>query len=109
MDPQPVLTGAQEALTARRVFGEPIQAEGATILPVAVIAGGGGGGSRGNDEGGVGYGLKARPAGVFVVKNGDARWRPAVNINLIIAGGQLVALAGLMTLKAYLQRSRKAA
>ena len=109
MDPQPVLTGAQEALTARRVFGEPIQAEGATIVPVAVIAGGGGGGSRGNNEAGVGYGLKARPAGVFVVRNGDARWRPAVNVNLIIAGGQLVALAGLMTLKAYLQRSRRAA
>lgn len=109
MDPQQVLTGAQEALSARRVFGEPIQAEGATILPVAVIAGGGGGGARGNQEGGVGYGLKARPAGVFVVKNGDARWRPAVNINLIIAGGQLVALAALMTLKAYLQRPRNAA
>lgn len=109
MDPQQVLTGAQEALTARRVFGEPIQAEGATVLPVAVIAGGGGGGARGNQEGGVGYGLKARPAGVFVVKNGEAKWRPAVNINLIIAGGQLVALAALMTLKTYLQRSRKAA
>jgi uncharacterized spore protein YtfJ len=109
MDPQAVLTGAQDALTARRVFGEPIQADGAMIVPVAVIVGGGGGGSRGHDEGGVGYGLKARPAGVFVVKNGDARWRPAVNINLIIAGGQLVALAGLLTLKAYLQRSRKPA
>lgn len=109
MDPQQVLTGAQEALSARRVFGEPIQAEGATIVPVAVIAGGGGGGIRGQDEGGVGYGLKARPAGIFVVKNGDAKWRPAVNINLIIAGGQLVALAGLMTLKAYLERSRKGA
>jgi len=109
MDPQQVLTGAQEALSARRVFGEPIQAEGATVLPVAVIAGGGGGGARGNQEGAVGYGLKARPAGVFVVKNGDAKWRPAVNINLIIAGGQLVALAALLTLKAYLERSRKGA
>jgi hypothetical protein len=103
MDPQQVLQSAQDAMTVRRVFGEPIQAEGVTILPVAVVGGGGGGGGRGQD-GGVGYGMGVRPAGVYVVRNGRAVWRPAVNVNLIVAGGQLVAIAALFALRPLLAR-----
>ena len=102
MDPQLVLQSAQDAMTVRRVFGEPIQAEGVTILPVAVVGGGGGGG-RGQD-GGVGYGMGVRPAGVYVIRNGRATWRPAVNVNLIVAGGQLVAIAALFALRPILTR-----
>jgi len=98
MDPQQVLQSAQDAMTVRRVFGEPIHAEGATILPVAAIGGGGGGGLR-TDGGGVGYGMGARPAGVYVIRNGRAAWRPAVNVNLVVAGGQLVAIAALFALR----------
>ena|SRR5687768_18141536 len=103
MDPQLVLLSAQDAMTVRRVFGEPIQAEGVTILPVAVVGGGGGGGGRGQD-GGAGYGMGVRPAGVYVIRNGRAAWRPAVNVNLIIAGGQLVAVAALLALRPILAR-----
>jgi hypothetical protein len=103
MDPQQVLQSAQDAMTARRVFGEPIQAEGATILPVAVLGGGGGGGVRGQ-SGGVGYGMGARPAGVYVIRNGRVTWRPAVNVNLIVAGGQLVAIVALLALRPLLAR-----
>jgi len=103
MDPQLVLQSAQDAMTVRRVFGEPIQAEGVTILPVAVVGGGGGGGGRGQD-GGVGYGMVVRPAGVYVIRNGRATWRPAVNVNLIVAGGQLVAIAALFALRPILTR-----
>lgn len=103
MDPQQVLQSAQDAISARRVFGEPIQAEGATILPVAVVGGGGGGGARG-EGGGVGYGMGARPAGVYVIRNGRVSWRPAVNVNLIVAGGQLVAIAALFALRPILMR-----
>jgi uncharacterized spore protein YtfJ len=103
MDPQLVLQSAQDAMTARRVFGEPFEAQGATILPVAVVGGGGGGGARGQD-GGVGYGMGARPAGVYVIRNGRASWRPAVNVNLIVAGGQLVAITALLVLRPILMR-----
>lgn len=103
MDPQQVLQSAQEAMTARRVFGEPIQAEGATILPVAVIGGGGGGGAR-SQGGGVGYGMGVRAAGVYVIRKGRAAWRPAVNVNLIVAGGQLVAIVALLALRPVLLR-----
>jgi len=95
MDAQQILAGAQDAMTARRVFGDPIQVDGATIIPVASVGGGGGGGADGAEKGGVGFGLGARPAGVYVVRDGRVSWRPAVNVNLIVAGGQLVAIAAL--------------
>ena len=103
MDPQQVLQSAQDAITARRVFGEPFEADGATILPVAVVRGGGRGGARGQD-GAIGYGLGARPAGVYVIRNGRVSWRPAVNVNMIVAGGQLVAIVALLVLRPIVAR-----
>jgi uncharacterized spore protein YtfJ len=97
MDPQQVLAGAQDSMAARRVFGEPISAASATILPVAVVSGGGGGGAKG-EAGGVGFGVRARAAGVFVIRDGNASWRPAVDINRIVLGGQLVAITALLVL-----------
>jgi uncharacterized spore protein YtfJ len=103
MDPQQLLQSAQDAMTVRRVFGEPIQVDDATILPVAVVGGGGGGGVRGQ-QGGVGYGIGARPAGVYVIRNGRVSWRPAVNVNMIVAGGQLVAIVALLVLRPIVSR-----
>ena len=100
MDPQHILTSAQDALTARRVFGDPITVNGSVILPAAVVGGGGGGGGagKGADEAGVGFGMHVRPAGVYVIKDGQAAWRPAIDVNKIIMGGQLVAITALLTL-----------
>jgi len=101
---QQVLSGAQDAMTARRVFGDPIEAGGVTVIPVARVQGGGGGGSSPNDQGGVGFGLNARPAGVYVVRNGRVAWRPAVDVNRIVLGGQLVAIAAIWSLRPLLLR-----
>ena len=98
MDSQLVLERAEEAMTARRVFGDPIQVEGVTILPVATVGGGGGGGQKGEGDSGVGFGLHAQAAGVFVIRDGDAKWRPALNLNRVILGGQIVGLAAIFTL-----------
>jgi uncharacterized spore protein YtfJ len=46
MEPLEVLQHTQENINARRVFGDPIVADGATVLPVAVVGGGGGGGRK---------------------------------------------------------------
>jgi len=95
MNPQQILTGAQDAMTARRVFGDPVQAGDVTLLPVAVVAGGGGGGEKGANEGGAGFGLSARPAGVFAIRDGKVQWRPAVNVNRAILGGQIVGVVAI--------------
>ena len=78
----------RDALTVRRVFGEPYERDGVTVIPAAVVRGGGGGGSgrqAGDQEGeGGGFGLLARPAGAYVVKNGAVTWQPAVDLNRIV-------------------------
>jgi len=105
---QDILTRAQDAMTARRVFGDPIEAGGTTIVPAATIRGGGGGGQKGggnaggDGDGGAGFGLAAKPAGVYVIRDGEVEWRPAVNPNLIALGGQIVGLAAILTTGAVL-------
>ena len=99
MDPQLILQRVEEAMTPRRVFGDPVQVDGVTVLPVARVGGGGGGGQRGehSNESGVGFGLSVQAAGVFVIRDGDAKWRPALNLNRVILGGQIVGLAAILT------------
>jgi uncharacterized spore protein YtfJ len=89
-----VLEQSAELMTARRVFGEPIEKNGLVVVPVATVSGGAGG-SR--EDGG--YGLHARPAGVFVIRGDSVEWRPAVNVNMIILGGQLVGIVALIALR----------
>ena len=45
MTPEDILTRVGDALGIRRVFGEPIERDGVTVVPVAVSVGGGGGGN----------------------------------------------------------------
>jgi uncharacterized spore protein YtfJ len=104
---------------AGRVFGEPIQSGGMTVVPVAAVAtgGGGGGGTRptraGGDadradvgEGG-GFGLLAKPAGAFVIKDGKVIWRPAVDVNRVILGGQIVAVVALLVVRGIVRTRSK--
>jgi uncharacterized spore protein YtfJ len=95
MDLQNVLVGAQEALTVHRVFGAPITVGDTTVIPTAVIGGGGGGGANGA-QGGAGFGMQGRPSGVFVLRGDQVTWKPAVDVNRIVLGGQFVAVAALL-------------
>lgn len=90
-----MMSSAGDALTVKRVFGEPIEKDGVTIIPVARLAGGGGGGTGDSQEGsgsGGGYAVMAKPAGVYVVRDGDVTWQPAIDVNKIVMGGQIVAV-----------------
>jgi uncharacterized spore protein YtfJ len=105
-----VLGRAADAAQVRRVFGEPIERDGVTIIPTASVRGGaGGGGGRGGtqEEGegvGGGYGFMAHPAGVFVVRGDQVDWRPALDLGKVILGGQLVAVTFLLVLRSILRR-----
>jgi uncharacterized spore protein YtfJ len=68
-----LLQGARDAISVRRVYGEPVEAEGVTIVPAAIVVGGGGGGGDADDNGGGGFGLMARPVGVWVICEGKCR------------------------------------
>ena len=80
---------AEESFTVRRVFGEPFEKDGVTVIPAARVQGavGGGGGQAPGGEGGTGTGfaMNTKPFGVFVMKDGEVGWRPAVDVNRMIA------------------------
>src|SRR2546427_6894693 len=63
-----VVNQAKDAITVRRVYGEPYQQDGVTIIPAANVMGGGGGGGDTTGNGGVGFGMAARPAGAWDVQ-----------------------------------------
>ena len=93
-----------EAMAIRHVFGEPIDRDGVTYLPAAKVRGGGGGGGDSEGNGGAGFGVASKPAGVFVIRDGDAEWRPAIDLNRIILGGQVVAIVALLVLRSIVRR-----
>lgn len=110
-----VLNAVSQALdagSAARVFGAPITQNGVTMLPVARTRGGGGGGGgiapgdqNGRQEGsGGGFGMAGRGIGVFVLKDGQVTWRPAVDVNRIVLGGQIVAIVALLVARSVLRR-----
>jgi len=91
------IRGTYDALNVRRVFGDPYQADGVTVIPVARVAGGaGGGGGQGVHEGdtgrgfGTGFGVQARPVGVYEVRGSNVVWKPAVDVNRLARGGQVL-------------------
>jgi len=102
------LDAARDAITVRRVYGEPYQEEGITIIPAANVMGGGGGGGDTQGNGGGGFGVRARPAGAWVIRNGDAQWRPAVDVTRIALVGQVVAIVALLTLGSIVRSITKA-
>ncbi|HEY7720117.1 MAG TPA: spore germination protein GerW family protein [Pedococcus sp.] len=113
MDVQELLSQVTDKVTVARVFGEPIERDGALVIPVARVRGGAGGGSGtgpgpdGEHESsgsGGGGGFDARPAGVYLVRGGDVEWRPAVDVTRIAIGGQVVAVALLLVLRSVLRR-----
>jgi uncharacterized spore protein YtfJ len=91
-----LLTTIRETLTARRVFGEPIERDGVVVIPAAVVYGGGGGGVGVPQGDGGGFGLLARPTGAFVVKDGTARWVPALDVNRLGVVAGVVAVVWLL-------------
>jgi uncharacterized spore protein YtfJ len=116
MQVQDVIAQARDALTVKRVFGEPYERDGMTIIPAARIGGGagagGGEGSQADGSGsgsGAGFGLSARPVGAFVVRDGELTWQPAIDVTRVVLGGQLVAIVALLTVRAIVRaRARRA-
>jgi uncharacterized spore protein YtfJ len=88
---------ARDAMTVKRVYGDPVQSDGVTLVPAAAVRGGAGGGGEGGAEGGGGggFGIVARPIGAYVIRDGNVSWRPAVDLNrvLLLAAAVVLLLA----------------
>ena len=125
MDVQGLLGKVGQNLSVSRAFGTAYEKDGSMVIPVAFVAGGGGGGegtsgsltadasdhvesedddtsaeSESSGSGG-GFGGVVMPAGVYVVKDEQVRWVPAVNANLVI-------VVAFLTLRMIARERRKA-
>jgi uncharacterized spore protein YtfJ len=105
-------TRVDEAMNVKRVFGEPIARDGLTIIPTARMSGGYGGGegpaTTESGEGtrtGVGGGsfVRAVASGVFVIKGDKVRWLPAVDVNRMLLGMQVVAVVAMFVARSVIR------
>lgn len=106
-----LLTETKDIVNVRKVFGEPYQSNGVTLIPAAAMRGGmGGGEGEGTDETpagrGGGMGISARPIGAYRIKGDDVTWIPAVDLSRVIFTGQIVAIVALWAIRSILVRRR---
>ena len=78
--------GTRDAVTVKRVYGDPVERDGVTVIPAAAVRGGAGGGGEGGESGsgGGGFGIVARPVGAYVIRDGTVSWRPAIDANRLL-------------------------
>ena len=113
MEVNDVISQARDTLTVKRVFGDPYEKNGVTVIPAARVQGGAGGGGGEGPEGqgkgsGSGFGVSARPVGAFLIEGDEVTWRPAVDLNKVILGAQVVAVVALLTIRAIVKARSKA-
>ncbi|HEV7238771.1 MAG TPA: spore germination protein GerW family protein [Thermoanaerobaculia bacterium] len=87
---------------AKQVYGEPVERDGTTIIPVAKVQWGFGGGGIGRgaaERGGGGGGARAYPTGFIELRDGKAEFRPIQDpmATVLLAAAGLVA--GMLLVK----------
>lgn len=107
MDVPEGLKGTYDAVTVRRVYGDPIERDGVTLIPVAAVRGGFGYGGGGTEGGGGGSGVSARPVGMYRIEGGKLSWQPALDVTRIAMAGQIVAVVALLVLRSVLKSRRR--
>ena len=110
MDLTEEISKARDSITVKRVYGDPYERNGITVIPAAEVMGGGGGGKGDQSDGssgtGGGFGVRARPVGAYVVRNGDVSWQPAFDLNRVLLGCQVLGLAAILLTHRRLRRTR---
>jgi uncharacterized spore protein YtfJ len=103
MDIDAVLAKVTEHPSAGRSFGPVIERDDCVVIPASyVISAGGGGGGEGPDQegqtgsgGGAGNFTMSWPIGAYVVRNGEARWVPAIDATRVALAVVVVVKLGL--------------
>lgn len=106
-----LLAGAKDTMTVSRVYGEPYQSNGVTLIPAASIKGGFGGGEGEGSEDtpagrGGGMGISGRPVGAYQIGGDKVTWVPAVDISRVILMGQVVAIVAMLVVRSILRRGK---
>ena len=107
MDVQEMVSRSQDTATVRRVYGEPQEKDGTTVISAArVSARGGSGAARGGEHSGGGFRADAEPVGAFVIRNGEVEWKPVFDLSGTVRRGQLVGVVALLVLLAVIRALR---
>jgi uncharacterized spore protein YtfJ len=102
-----MVSRSQDAATVGRVYGEPHEKDGTTVIPAArVSARGGSGAARGGEHSGGGFRADAEPVGAFVIRNGGVEWKPVFDLNGTVRRGQLVGVVALLVIWALIKALR---
>jgi uncharacterized spore protein YtfJ len=107
-----LVSNAGDTITVRRVFGEPIERNGVTLIPAAAVRGGAGGGDGESPDGsgmGGGFGVSARPVGAYQIKGDEVTWVPAADTTRVIVLAQVVAIIALLVIRSVMRTRRKRA
>ena len=108
MDVEEMVARSQDAATVGRVYGEPHEKDGTTVIPAArVSARGGSGAARGGEHSGGGFRADAEPVGAFVVRKGEVEWKPVFDLGATVRRGQLVGVVVLLVLWAVIRALRE--
>jgi uncharacterized spore protein YtfJ len=133
VDVEKLLARAADNLSVRRAFGAAYEKDGMLIIPVAIVAGGGGAGTQhrhgspaagpgsppeqvaaapgtaprdpGQAQAGGGFGGLVLPSGAYVVKDGQVRWVPAVDVTIAVLAS--LSLARMLARAWTSQRRRR--
>jgi uncharacterized spore protein YtfJ len=108
MNVDEMLSGARDTMTVKRVYGDPIERDGVLVIPAAKVTGGGGGGGDSENNAGGGFGVSAKPAGAWVIRNGEVEWEPAIDVTRIATLAMLVAIVFLWTVKSIAKANARA-
>lgn len=118
-----VFEEAKQAIGSKGVFGTPYEKNGVTIIPAARIMGGAGGGegavpsagegTAGEKEfaptsSGGGFGVSGQPTGAFVIRGDQVTWLPAVDVNRLMFGFQIVMVVFFLAMRS-IAKARAAA
>jgi len=106
-----LISGALDVMNVKRVYGDPYEKNGLTVIPAAIVGGVGGGATGDQTDGDSGrergFGLMARPSGAWIIKDGLVTWKPAIDVNRIALGGQIIAFTAIfMAGRILLERAR---
>ncbi|HEY7738472.1 MAG TPA: spore germination protein GerW family protein [Candidatus Limnocylindria bacterium] len=107
MNVDEMLQGARDAMAVSRVYGEPIERNGVTLIPAVDVRGAGAGGGDAEHTGGGGFGVSARPVGMWVIRGDDVAWEPSVDVTQITMRALVVGLIGLLVVRSVIKTLAK--